>query len=39
MSKDHVHILAICPPTMAPSEIMRRIQPVMQTHQLELVVV
>ena len=26
MSKDHVHILASCPPTMAPSEIMRRIK-------------
>lgn len=25
VSKDHVHILTICPPTMAPSEIMRRI--------------
>ena len=26
VSKDHVHILASCPPTMAPSEIMRRIK-------------
>lgn len=25
VSRDHVHILASCPPTMAPSEIMRRI--------------
>ena len=26
VSKDHVHILVSCPPTMAPSEIMRRIK-------------
>uniref|UniRef100_E6QVJ7 Transposase n=1 Tax=mine drainage metagenome TaxID=410659 RepID=E6QVJ7_9ZZZZ len=26
VSKDHVHILASCPPNMAPSEIMRRIK-------------
>jgi putative transposase len=26
VSKDHVHILTSCPPTMAPSEIMRRIK-------------
>ena len=26
VSKDHVHILASCQPTMAPSEIMRRIK-------------
>ena len=26
VSKDHVHILASCPPSMAPSEIMRRIK-------------
>jgi putative transposase len=26
VSKGHVHILASCPPTMAPSEIMRRIK-------------
>jgi putative transposase len=26
VSKDHVHILASCPPVMAPSEIMRRIK-------------
>ncbi|MDE9495098.1 IS200/IS605 family transposase [Xenorhabdus bovienii] len=26
VSKDHVHILVSCPPTLAPSEIMRRIK-------------
>ena len=26
VSKDHAHILASCPPNMAPSEIMRRIK-------------
>ena len=26
VSKDHVHILVSCPPSMAPSEIMRRIK-------------
>ncbi len=26
VSKDHVHILVSAPPTMAPSEIMRRIK-------------
>ena len=26
VSKDHVHILVSCPPTMGPSEIMRRIK-------------
>lgn len=26
VSKDHVHILVSCPPTMSPSEIMRRIK-------------
>jgi putative transposase len=26
VSRDHVHILASCPPTMVPSEIMRRIK-------------
>ena len=26
VSKDHVHILTSCAPTMAPSEIMRRIK-------------
>jgi putative transposase len=26
VSKDHVHILTSCPPTLAPSEIMRRIK-------------
>ena len=26
MSKNHVHILVSCPPTLAPSEIMRRIK-------------
>ena len=26
MSKDHVHILVSAPPTLAPSEIMRRIK-------------
>ena len=26
VSKDHVYILVSCPPTMAPSEIMRRIK-------------
>ena len=26
VSKDHVHILVSCPPTMAPSEIMRRLK-------------
>ena len=26
VSKDHVHILVSCPPTIAPSEIMRRIK-------------
>ncbi|CCW32237.1 transposase (fragment) [Xenorhabdus nematophila F1] len=26
MSQDHVHILVSCPPTLAPSEIMRRIK-------------
>ncbi len=26
MSKDPVHILVSCPPTLAPSEIMRRIK-------------
>ena len=26
VSKDHVHILVSCAPTMAPSEIMRRIK-------------
>ena len=26
VSKDHVHILASCPPTLSPIEIMRRIQ-------------
>ena len=26
VSKDHVHLLVSCPPTMAPSEIMRRIK-------------
>ena len=26
VSKEHVHILVSCPPTMAPSEIMRRIK-------------
>ena len=27
ISKDHVHILVSAPPNMAPSEIMRRIKP------------
>ena len=26
VSKDHVHILVSCPPTLAPSEVMRRIK-------------
>ncbi len=26
VSKDHVHILGSCPPTLVPSEIMRRIK-------------
>ena len=26
VSKDHAHILVSCPPTMAPSEIMRRLK-------------
>ena len=26
VSKDHVHILVSCPPTMAPSDIVRRIK-------------
>ena len=26
VSQDHVHIMVSCPPTMAPSEIMRRIK-------------
>jgi len=26
VSKDHVHILVSCPPTLAPSEIMRRLK-------------
>ncbi len=26
VSKDHVHILTSCPPTIAPSEVMRRIK-------------
>ena len=26
VSKDHVHILVSCPPTLAPSEVMRRVK-------------
>lgn len=35
VSKDHVHILVSCPPTMAPSEIMRRIKGSTANHLFE----
>lgn len=35
VSKDHVHILVSCPPTMSPSEIMRRIKGSTASHLFE----
>ena len=35
ISKDHMHILVSCPPTMAPSEIMRRIKGSTASHLFE----